>query len=204
MNDRAAPVPTVYIVDDDPSIRKAMEFLMRSVGLEHAIFHSADAFLARYTIDLAGCLLLDIRMPGLGGLELQQKLIDMGSTLPIIFITGHGDVPMAVAAMRAGAVDFLEKPVQHGELLASIDRALARASSSDPSALNAAAAARIAELTARQRQVLDHVVAGHANKEIAARLGISQRTVENHRAVVMDKTRTKSLPDLIRLVMQAG
>jgi two-component system CheB/CheR fusion protein len=138
------------------------------------------------------------------GLALIGRLKKDRIHLPAIMITGHGDVPMAVAAMKAGAVDFLEKPVRHSELLASVDRALTRASSSTQSPSTDAAVARLAELTVRERQVMDQVVAGHANKEIAARLGISQRTVENHRAAVMKRTMTKSLPDLIRLVMRAG
>jgi two-component system CheB/CheR fusion protein len=138
------------------------------------------------------------------GLALIGRLKGAGMRLPAIMITGHGDVPMAVAAMRAGAVDFLEKPVRPADLLVSIDRALARGSSPNRSPSEQAAGERLAGLTVRQQQVMDQVIAGHANKEIAARLGISQRTVENHRAAVMTRTKASSLPDLIRLVMHAG
>ncbi len=124
MNIAPPPNSTVYIVDDDQAIRHAMELLMRSVGLDYEIFHSADDFLASHSNDRAGCLVLDIRMPGLGGLELQEKLNELGSTLPIIFITGHGDVPMAVEAMQKGAVDFIQKPFRDQELLDQVSVAI--------------------------------------------------------------------------------
>ncbi|MDH5215898.1 MAG: response regulator transcription factor, partial [Gammaproteobacteria bacterium] len=124
MTQGASAKPTVYIVDDDQSIRHAMELLMRSVGMEYAIFHSGNEFLDQYSNGFAGCLVLDIRMPGIGGLELQDKLIGLGSTLPIIFITGHGDVPMAVEAMQKGAVDFIQKPFRDQELLDRIGEAM--------------------------------------------------------------------------------
>ena len=191
---------TVYIVDDDQAIRHAMELLMRSVGLEYEIFHSADDFLSNHTNDRAGCLVLDIRMPGLGGLELQEKLNQSGSTLPIIFITGHGDVPMAVEAMQKGAVDFIQKPFRDQELLDRIGEALKtdqeRRSAREE---KAEVLGRIGKLTNRERQVLDLVVTGKPNKVIAYELGVSQRTVEIHRARVMDKMKAKSLADLVRM-----
>jgi RNA polymerase sigma factor (sigma-70 family) len=191
---------TVYVVDDDQAIRHAMELLMRSVGMNYEIFHSGDEFLANHTNDRAGCLVLDIRMPGLGGLELQEKLNEMDSTLPIIFITGHGDVPMAVEAMQKGAVDFIQKPFRDQELLDRIGEAIEtdqeRRSAREE---KAEVLGKIEKLTNRERQVLDLVVTGKPNKVIAYELGVSQRTVEIHRARVMEKMRAKSLADLVRM-----
>jgi RNA polymerase sigma factor (sigma-70 family) len=191
---------TVYIVDDDQAIRHAMELLMRSVGLDYEIFHSGDDFLTDHTNDRAGCLVLDIRMPGLGGLELQEKLNEMGSTLPVIFITGHGDVPMAVEAMQKGAVDFIQKPFRDQELLDRIGEAL-KTDQERRSAREEKAEVRdrIGKLTNREHQVLDLVVTGKPNKVIAYELGVSQRTVEIHRARVMEKMQAKSLADLVRM-----
>jgi len=194
------PNSTVYIVDDDQAIRHAMELLMRSVGLDYEIFHSADDFLASHNSDRAGCLVLDIRMPGLGGLELQDKLNELGSTLPIIFITGHGDVPMAVEAMQKGAVDFIQKPFRDQELLDQVSEALKtdqeRRSVRDQ---QAEVAGRIEKLTKREREVMDLVVTGKPNKVIAYELGVSQRTVEIHRSRVMEKMEARSLADLVRM-----
>jgi FixJ family two-component response regulator len=191
---------TVFIVDDDHAIRHAMEFLMRSVGLNCAMFPSAGEFLAQYSDDLAGCLVLDIRMPGLGGLELQQNLLDLGSTLPIIFITGHGDVPMAVEAMQKGAVDFILKPFRDQELLERIGEAMTTdRDRRSARLLKAEVEDRIAKLTKREKEVLELVVTGKANKVIAFELGVSQRTVEIHRARVMDKMQARSLADLVRM-----
>ena len=202
MNTAPTPESTVYIVDDDQAIRHAMELLMRSVGLEYEIFHSGDDFLQGYSNDRAGCLVLDIRMPGLGGLELQEKLNELGSTLPVIFITGHGDVPMAVEAMQKGAVDFIQKPFRDQELLDRIGEALKtdqeRRSAREE---KAEVQGRIEKLTNRERQVLDLVVTGKPNKVIAYELGVSQRTVEIHRARVMEKMQAKSLADLVRMHM---
>ncbi|NOX69679.1 MAG: response regulator transcription factor [Gammaproteobacteria bacterium] len=195
---------TVYVVDDDQAIRHAMELLMRSVGLDYEIFHSADQFLERYTDEFAGCLVLDIRMPGLGGLELQQKLLELDSSLPIIFITGHGDVPMAVEAMQKGAVDFIQKPFRDQELLDRIGEAL-KSDREMRSAREekAEVSARLEKLTKREHEVLDLVVTGKPNKIIAYELGVSQRTVEIHRARVMEKMEAKSLADLVRMHMTA-
>lgn len=195
---------TVYIVDDDQAIRHAMEMLMRSVGLNYEIFHSGNDFLASHTNDRAGCLVLDIRMPGLGGLELQDKLNEMGSTLPIIFITGHGDVPMAVEAMQKGAIDFIQKPFRDQELLDRIGEAV-KADQEKRTAREEqhAVRGRIEKLTNREREVLALVVTGKPNKVIAYELGVSQRTVEIHRARVMEKMEAKSLADLVRMHMAA-
>ena len=191
---------TVYIVDDDQAIRRAMDFLMRSVGLDYEIFHSADDFLAKYTDEFAGCLVLDIRMPGLGGLELQQKLLEVDSSLPIIFVTGHGDVPMAVEAMQKGAFDFIQKPFRDQELLDRVSEAM-KTDREIRSAREerAGVAKRIEKLTKREREVLDLVVTGKPNKIIAYELGVSQRTVEIHRARVMEKMEAKSLAGLVRM-----
>ena len=202
MNIATTENSTVYIVDDDQAIRHAMELLMRSVGLDYEIFHSGDDFLSGHTNDRAGCLVLDIRMPGLGGLELQEKLNEMGSTLPVIFITGHGDVPMAVEAMQKGAVDFIQKPFRDQELLDRIGEALKtdreRRSEREE---QAQVQSRIEKLTNREHQVMDLVVTGKPNKVIAYELGVSQRTVEIHRARVMEKMEARSLADLVRMHM---
>ena len=202
MNQASPQKSTVYIVDDDQSIRHAMELLMRSVGLDYEIFHSADDFLTGHTNDRAGCLVLDIRMPGMGGLELQEQLNELGSTLPIIFITGHGDVPMAVEAMQKGAVDFIQKPFRDQELLDRVREAL----QTDRERRNereekAEIHSRMQKLTNREREVLELVVTGKPNKVIAYELGVSQRTVEIHRARVMEKMQAKSLADLVRMHM---
>ncbi len=200
MTDSSEQKSRVYIVDDDQAIRHAMELLMRSVGLDYEIFHSGDEFLESHSNDRAGCLVLDIRMPGLGGLELQEKLLEMGSTLPIIFITGHGDVPMAVEAMQKGAVDFIQKPFRDQELLDRISEALKtdreRRSEQEQ---KAEVRGRISKLTNREHEVLDLVVTGKPNKVIAYELGVSQRTVEIHRARVMEKMQAKSLADLVKM-----
>ena len=204
MSQETTTKPTVYIVDDDQAVRHAMELLMRSVGMEYAIFHSGDEFLEKYSPDFAGCLVLDIRMPGLGGLELQERLNELGSTLPIIFVTGHGDVPMAVEAMQKGAVDFIQKPFRDQELLDRIGDAM-KADRERRSARQQKADVleRIGKLTNRERQVLDLVVTGKPNKVIAYELGVSQRTVEIHRARVMEKMQAKSLADLVKMHLAA-
>jgi RNA polymerase sigma factor (sigma-70 family) len=205
MTDHSTQAPavgtqTVYIVDDDPAIRYAMQALMDSVNLQHEIFASADEFLQQESQHRAGCLVLDIRMPGLGGLELQEELIARGSTLPIIFITGHGDVPMAVDAMQKGAVDFILKPFRDQELLDRVRDALTtdkerRAELEQ----HANVEHRLDKLTKREREVFDLVVTGKPNKVIAYELGVSQRTVEIHRARVMEKMQARSLADLVRM-----
>ena len=192
--------PTVYIVDDDPMIRYAMQALMESVDLRYEIFASADEFLENESQHRAGCLVLDIRMPGLGGLELQDVLLARGSTLPVIFITGHGDVPMAVEAMQKGAVDFILKPFRDQELLDRVRAALMtdkqrRAELEQ----HASFEQRLDKLTKREREVFDLVVTGKPNKVIAFELGVSQRTVEIHRARVMEKMQARSLADLVRM-----
>ncbi len=196
--------PTVFIVDDDPAIRFAMQALMDSVNVEHEIFASGDEFLENVDEHRAGCLVLDIRMPGLGGLELQEELLKRGSTLPIIFITGHGDVPMAVEAMQKGAVDFIQKPFRDQDLLDRIREALKTDQERrEEQQKHTEVAERLARLTNREREVFDLVVTGKPNKVIAYELGVSQRTVEIHRARVMEKMQARSLADLVKMHMTA-
>lgn len=192
--------PVVHVVDDDQSIRRAMELLMKSVGLRYRIFESGAAFLDYYTADCCGCLVLDIRMPGIGGLDLQERLRGMGCTMPVIFITGFGDVPMAVEAMQNGAFDFLEKPFRDQDLLDRVAAAL-DADSAHREEAEAAGdiARRTARLTNREREVYDLVVTGKPNKVIAHELGVSQRTIEIHRARVMEKMEARSLAELVRM-----
>jgi RNA polymerase sigma factor (sigma-70 family) len=204
MNQNQDKQPTVFIVDDDPAIRFAMQALMDSVNIEHEIFPSGDEFLEGVDDQRAGCLVLDIRMPGLGGLELQDELIKRGSTLPIIFITGHGDVPMAVDAMQKGAVDFIQKPFRDQDLLDRIREALKTDQERrEEQQKHAEVAERLARLTNREREVFDLVVTGKPNKVIAYELGVSQRTVEIHRARVMEKMQARSLADLVKMHMTA-
>jgi two-component system response regulator FixJ len=197
--------PTVFVVDDDSAVRDALRFLMRSVGLTVETFSSAAEFLDAYRDDRAGCLVLDIRMPGMTGLELQDKLIERRSILPIIFITGHGDVPMAVEAMQAGAMDFIQKPFRDQDLLDRIHQAIDKDAKTRQSLGELAAIrTRLASLTPREREVMDLVVHGKANKVIAGDLDLSQRTVEIHRARVMEKMEASSLAHLVRMVLEVG
>lgn len=192
--------PTVFIVDDDPAIRFAMQALMDSVNIQHEIFGSANEFLETVPDQRPGCLVLDIRMPGLGGLELQQELIEHDNTLPIIFITGHGDVPMAVEAMQKGAVDFIQKPFRDQDLLDRITEALKTDKDRrEEQQKHAEVATRVERLTNREHEVFDLVVTGKPNKVIAYELGVSQRTVEIHRARVMEKMQARSLADLVKM-----
>jgi two-component system CheB/CheR fusion protein len=194
----------ISIVDDDRHIRAAIRSVLEGEGMIVEEFESSEVFLAAYRPEQEGCLLIDAYLPGMSGLELLDRLTETGHALAAIMITGHGDVPMATQAMKAGASDFLEKPVGRSDLLASIDTALSE--SRDNGILSArreAAVDHVACLTPRQRQVMELVLAGHPSKNIAADLGLSQRTVENHRASVMRKTGSKSLPALARLVVAA-
>jgi two-component system CheB/CheR fusion protein len=195
---------TMFVVDDDSAVREAMRDLLKEDGRTVEIYASSEAFLAAYRPGREGCLLVDARMPGMSGLDLLQRLQNEGTRLPAIMITGQGDVPMAVEAMKVGAADFIEKPIRRNELFASIARALEHTRDlTKASVSREAAATRLAGLTARQRQIMELVLAGHPSKNIAADLGISQRTVENHRAAVMKKTGSHSLSALIRLALAA-
>lgn len=192
----------VYIVDDDEAVRDSTAMLMQSVGLHVETFARADAFLNELDASRVACLVLDVRMPGMSGMELQQTLKDRGIDLPIIFITGHGDVPMAVKALQAGATDFLQKPFRQQELLDKVNAALTeerelRAALADRAAIKE----QIASLTPREHDVLHHLMEGHANKVIAIELGISERTVEIHRARVFEKLDVRNVARLVRKVI---
>ena len=198
------PEATVFVVDDDDAVRESLAFLLKSVGLKVESFPSAQDFFKSYNPARAGCLVLDIRMPGMSGLELQEKLKQMESMLPIIFITGHGDVPMAVKAIKAGAADFVQKPFRDQELIDRIREVLEEDASARVEKLQKAEILkRIDSLTEREREVMEQVVDGKANKVVAIDLNVSQRTVEIHRANVMDKMKARSLAQLVRLVMKA-
>jgi FixJ family two-component response regulator len=194
--------PTVFVVDDDAAVRDSLRMLLRSVGLPCETFESGHAFLDGDPDDRPGCLVLDIRMPGMSGLELQTRLNERNSILPIIFITGHGDVPMAVEAMQAGAVDFIQKPFRDQDLLDRINQALEKDANSRRALTERGVIRKhLDSLTPREREVLDLVVAGKANKVIAGDLDLSQRTVEIHRARVMEKMGAHSLAHLVRMVI---
>ncbi len=196
---------TVFLIDDDRNIRETVRILLEDNGRTVLDFATGEAFLAAYTPGVEGCLLVDATLPGMGGLDLLRRLRAGGDRLPAIVITGRSNVPMAVRAMKAGAADFIEKPIAAADLLASIDRALERSRDRGKQrAWQASAAEHIAGLTPRQREVMDLVLAGHPSKNIAADLRISQRTVENHRASIMKATGTRSLPSLARLAMAAA
>jgi FixJ family two-component response regulator len=199
------PRPTIFVVDDDSAVRDALKLLLRSVGQSVETYGAGSEFLESYSEDRPGCLVLDIRMPGMSGLELQQKLNEKHSILPIIFITGHGDVPMAVEAMQAGAVDFIQKPFRDQDLIDRINQALEK-DTSNRAALGERndIRRRLETLTPREREVLDLVVHGKANKVIAGDLKLSQRTVEIHRARVMEKMQASSLAHLVRMVLEVG
>jgi two-component system response regulator FixJ len=195
-------VPTVFIVDDDEAVRNSLRLLLKSVGLAAVALPTAQEFLAKYDPQQAGCLILDVRMPGMSGLELQEQLNVRGAMIPVIFITGHGDIPMAVEAMQQGAFDFLQKPFRDQDLIDRIQRALTkdqanRAELKEKSGVRE----RLQTLTPREREVLDLVTSGKPNKIMAADLGVSQRTVEIHRARVMEKMHASSLAQLVRMVM---
>jgi two-component system response regulator FixJ len=196
---------TVFVVDDDPDVRDSIALLLRSANFGVETFESARAFLESNALARPGCMVVDIRMPDMDGLELQSELTRRRIRLPVIIITGHGDVPLAVRAMKAGAVDFLEKPFDEAHLLASIRRAFAAGAAIQHDARAAEiASARMAQLTDREREVLALVVSGRANKEIARELNISPRTIEIHRAHVMEKMEAGSLAELVRLTLRVG
>jgi two-component system response regulator FixJ len=190
----------VYVVDDDEAVRDSLSVLLRSVGYQAQTFESAVEFLESFDADQHGCLVADVRMPGMSGLDLQAALNKDGAELPIIFITGHGDVPMAVDAMKSGALDFIQKPFRDQDLLDRINQALQADSERRQSCEERSVVrARLAALTPREREVMDRVVKGQANKVIALDLGVSQRTVEIHRARVMQKMHARSLAELVTL-----
>lgn len=195
----------VLVVDDDSGVRNAMRSLLKSVGLESTLFSSAQEFLAAYQPSQAGCLVLDIRMPGMSGLELQQQLNLRGATIPVIFMTGHGDIPMAVEAMQHGAFDFLQKPFRDQDLLDRIQRALVKDQELRKSlGEHARIKAHLDSLTPREREVLDLMTQGKQNKAIAQDLDVSPRTIEIHRARVLEKMNAQSVAELVRMVMEVN
>ncbi|MES9824989.1 MAG: response regulator transcription factor [Candidatus Thiodiazotropha endolucinida] len=197
--------PTVFVVDDDQAMRNSLKWLIESVSMQVETFESADAFIRSYYPGRSGCLLLDVRMPGMSGLELQEYLRAHQIAIPVIIITGHGDVPMAVRAMKSGAVDFIEKPFNDELLLESIRHALALdVRQRDMQKQRAEIATRLARLTPREHEVMVMVTNGKANKEIASSLGVSAKTVEAHRARVMEKMQANSLAELVRMAISAN
>ena len=195
----------VFVVDDDASMRESLKNLTRSVGLRVEAFASAQEFLRAKRSDEPGCLVLDVRMPGLSGLDLQKRMAETGTDLPIIFLTGHGDIPMSVRAMKAGAVEFLTKPVREQDLLDAIQQALERDRAmrhqrTDTEQLRE----RFDLLTAKEREVMGKVAAGLLNKQIAGELGMSETTVKIHRHQVMEKMRAGSLAELVRMADRLG
>ena len=192
----------IYLVDDDEALRDSLVWLLESQGFKVEAFASAEAFLRVWRPEFNGCLLLDVRMPGMSGLELHERLRAHYCTLPVIFITGHGDVPMAVAALKKGAVDFIEKPFNDAELLRIVNQCLANEQESRARRRqDAEVSRRLDQLTQREREVLDLIIVGKLNKQIADVLGISIKTVEVHRARVMEKMAAQSLAELVQNVM---
>ncbi|WP_114970238.1 response regulator transcription factor [Rhodoferax ferrireducens] len=193
---------TVYVVDDDEAVRDSLQWLLEGKDYRVRCFESAESFLSRYDAREVACLIVDIRMGGMTGLELQSRLIEAHSPLPIVFITGHGDVPMAVDTMKKGAMDFIQKPFKEDQLLALVERMLDQAK--DSFAEHQSAASRgvlMARLTLREAQVLERIVAGRLNKQIADDLGISIKTVEAHRANIMEKLNANTVADLLKIAL---
>jgi len=195
----------VFVIDDDPSMRESLKNLIRSVGLRAEAFGSADEFLGSKRLHGPGCLVLDVRMPGMSGLDLQKRMVEAGTDIPIIFLTGHADIPMSVQAMKAGAAEFLTKPVREQDLLDAIQQALER----DRAAVAKRAEVddlrdRLDSLTPRERDVMRHVIAGLLNKQIAGELDMSETTVKIHRHHVMEKMRAGSLAELVRMADRLG
>jgi FixJ family two-component response regulator len=195
----------VFIVDDDASVREALGRLIRSAGLRVEAFATAEAFLNRARRDAPGCLVLDVQLPDLSGLDLQRRMVDANNEMPIVFITGHGDIPTTVRAMKAGAIEFLTKPLVEGDVLESIRQAIARDRVvRDHNAETAYLRARRASLTPREEEIMEWVVSGLLNKQIAGELGISEETVKVHRGHVMRKMGVDSLADLVRMSERLG
>jgi RNA polymerase sigma factor (sigma-70 family) len=201
----APPSPTVFVVDDYAPVRSAVSRLLRAAGFAVAAFASPEKFLAQYDPHTPGCLVLDLDMPAVHGLELQRILATKGSVLPIIFLTGHGDIPESVQAMKRGASDFLTKPVNDKDLLAAVRVAIERdALARREQAKRSEICARLDTLTPREREVLEHVVAGKLNKQIARDLGVTEGTIKMHRARVMAKMKVQAVADLVRLAERCG
>jgi len=199
------PQATVFVIDDDASMRRALSYLLAAAGYKVETYPSAKAFLTRENYEGVGCILLDVRMPGLTGMELQEKLIRSAQSMPIIFLTGHGEVAMGVQAMKKGAVDFLTKPCDDEQLLAAIRTAIekdlqARTRFEEAKEIRS----RIELLTPREKEILPFIITGMLNKQIAATLGIAEITVKIHRGRIMEKLSTESVADLVRLAEKAG
>jgi FixJ family two-component response regulator len=204
-DERSAPQPVVFVIDDDPSMRESLSNLFRSVGLEAQTFASGAEFLKSKPADAPSCLVLDVRLPGLSGLDFQSELAKSDIRTPIVFMTGHGDIPMTVRAMKAGAVEFLTKPFRDQDMLDAVQAALDR-DRSRREAHKAAALlrSRLATLTAREQEIMKLVTAGLMNKQIAGEIGVSEITVKVHRGNVMRKMEAKSLADLVRMAEALG
>lgn len=196
----------IYVVDDDDGVRDSLSVLIESAGFQVRSFDSANAALVHCQEDLPACVLTDVRMPGMDGLEFQERLTEVCKGVPVIIMTGHGDVPLAVRAMKVGASDFVEKPFTDDVILTSIAAAIEKSRSARPDQPTADAElrSRLESLTARERDVLDLLIEGHQNKVVAHRLDISPRTVEIHRARVMEKMRARSLPELVKMAIVLG
>ena len=193
---------TVYVVDDDEAVRDSVQWLLEGKDFRVRCFESAESFLSRYDPREIACLVVDIRMGGMSGIELQDRLIERKSPLPIVFITGHGDVPMAVDTMKKGSMDFIQKPFKEDELVAVVERMLDRAKELFADSQQAASRdALLAKLTSREAQVLERIVAGRLNKQIADDLGISIKTVEAHRANIMEKLNANTVADLLKIAL---
>ena len=198
-------LPVVMVVDDDSGVRNAMRALLKSVGLNAALYASAQEFLGAYDPHQPGCLLLDIRMPGMSGMDLQQELNLRGAVVPVIFMSGHADIPMAVEAMQHGAFDFLQKPFRDQDLLDRIQRAIARdAERRLALGERERIRTRLDSVTDREREVLELLTKGKQNKQIAQELGVSPRTIEIHRARVMEKMEAQSVAELVRMMLDLG
>jgi FixJ family two-component response regulator len=197
--------PIVFVIDDDASVRKALGRLLKAVGFRAETFASAEEFLEHPLPDVPACVILDVNMPGLNGLDLQRALVEGGAGLPVVFLTGHGDIPMTVRAMKAGAVDFLRKPFDDQDLLAAVRQALAGSAQVRRAAVEVDEIRRRAEsLSPREREVLPLVVSGLLNKQTGHKLGVTEKTVKAHRAQVMRKMRADSLAELVRLAERIG
>jgi FixJ family two-component response regulator len=204
MSETEQSLGVVYVVDDDEAVRDSLQWLLEGVNYSVQAYDSAEAFLAAFDPQALACLILDVRMPGMSGLQLQEELAQRKAELPIVFITGHGDVPMAVSTMKKGAADFIEKPFDQAELKALVEKMLAQARESAAQRERARMnQALLGKLTAREQQVLERIVAGRLNKQIADDLGISIKTVEAHRANIMEKLNANTVADLLKIALGA-
>jgi two-component system, LuxR family, response regulator TtrR len=205
MRETEQSLGVVYVVDDDEAVRDSLQWLLEGVNYSVQTYDSAEAFLAAFDPQALACLILDVRMPGMSGLQLQEELAQRKAEVPIVFITGHGDVPMAVSTMKKGAADFIEKPFDQAELKSLVEKMLAQARDSAAQRERARMnEALLGKLTAREQQVLERIVAGRLNKQIADDLGISIKTVEAHRANIMDKLKANTVADLMRIALASG